>query len=328
MTKEKNYYTITDIFMLDNEGKEFIPLTMDGMFKGIFKKNTKLLKDLILSLINLDIDKDMCELRLLDSELAKDKYLEYQKTVDLYVSIDNIYVNIEINREYFKNIEYRNFLFADKLYTMLLRRGENAKTLKDKMFIQINLNAKDKFDKNNKELTYGTDTIVNYGINTGKIYNNNKLIYVKFIEYYRNKYYNDGKQLTKDELWLALLASKSYTELYNISKELFGEKESKQFIKDVIDMNNEEYIFKEWEIEKLNEVVNYTIEENAKKEGHEKGIKEGRKEGLEQGLQEGLEKAIKQTIINMLKEKIDIDLISKITNKSIEEINSIKSTLK
>ena len=75
------------------------------------------------------MSEDVCKVRLFDSELAKDKYNEYQKTVDIYVELNNIYVNVEINREYFKNVEKRNFLFADKLHTMLLQRGDNVNDL-------------------------------------------------------------------------------------------------------------------------------------------------------------------------------------------------------
>ena len=104
MVKEKKYYKREELIKLDEE-KEFVPLTYDGMFKGIFKKNLDLLKELILSQLELDIDRDICKIELFDSELAKDKMSEYQKTVDIYVRIDNVFVNLEINREYFKNVE-------------------------------------------------------------------------------------------------------------------------------------------------------------------------------------------------------------------------------
>lgn len=35
MIKEKEYYSAEDLIKLDNE-REFIPLTFDGMFKGLF----------------------------------------------------------------------------------------------------------------------------------------------------------------------------------------------------------------------------------------------------------------------------------------------------
>ena len=51
---------------------------------------------------------------------------------------------------------------------------------------------------------------------------------------------------------------------------------------------------------------------------------EGLQEGLQKGLQQGLYQQAIQTAKNMLKDKVDIKLISKYTNLSIEEINKIK----
>ena len=149
MLKEKKYYNAEDLIKLDKE-REFIPLTFDGMFKGLFKKNLDLLKEFVLSQLGLEIENDMYTIELLDSELVKDKVNEYQKTVDIYVRINNIFVNIEINREYFKNVEKRNFIFADKLHTMMLQSGDDVNSLEDKIFVQINLNAVDKYDDNKK----------------------------------------------------------------------------------------------------------------------------------------------------------------------------------
>lgn len=355
MIKEKKYYNAEELMKLDRE-KEFIPLTFDGMFKGLFKKNLDLLKDFIFSQIGLEIDSDMYKIQLLDSELFKDKVDEYQKTVDIYVQLNNIFVNIEINREYFKNVETRNFIFADKLHTMMLHRGDDVKTLDDNIFIQINLNAIDKYDDDHNKLKYGTDKIVYYGLDTGKVYNSNKYSYVKYLEYYRDIYYNKDEKLDKACLWLVLFTSKSFLEMYNILGKLFDDEKREQFIRNVIDMNNNEVIFQDWELQKLNELVKYTSEKNLKeqatKEGMEKGIKEGLKKGLEKGMEngmkkgmeKGMEKGIKQgieqgieqgvvkgreennleVVKNMLKENMDIELISKITNKTKEEILEIK----
>lgn len=49
-----------------------------------------------------------------------------------------------------------------------------------------------------------------------------------------------------------------------------------------------------------------------------------KEEGLQQGLQQGLYQQAIQIAKNMLKDKVDIKLISKYTNLSIEEINKIK----
>ena len=343
MIKEKNYYCAEDMIKLDRE-RDFIPLTFDGMFKGIFKKDLDLLKDFIMSQIGLKIEDDNCKIEIMDSELVKDKFDEYQKTVDINVLINNMCVNIEINREYFKNVEQRNFLFADKLCSMMLNRGESIKSLRDKFLVQINLNAIDKYDEDNNKLTYGTDTIVSFGLNTGKIYHSNKFVFVKYLEYYRELYYNEGEKLDESCLWLVLLTSRSFFEMYNILGELFDNDRREQFIRNVINMIDNRKIFEDWEIEKLNELVKYTSEENLRKkalkeghtegfsqghiEGYEKGIEQGIERGIEQGIEQGIESGKEETsreyIIKMLEMNINLEDISKITNKTEEEILEIK----
>lgn len=279
MIKENEYYDAYELMKLDKE-KEFIPLTFDGMFKGLFKKDLNLLKDFILSQLSTDIDSDMCNIKLLDSELVKDKYNEYQKTVDICVEMNNILINVEINREYFKNVEKRNFIFADKLHTMMLQRGEGSEELENKIFVQINLNAIDKYDENHNKLTFGTDKVVYYGLDSGIVYNSNKFVLVKYLEYYRDVYYNKDEKLDESDLWLVLFTSKSFLEMYNILGKLFDNDRREQFIRNVINMNNDKVIFEDWEMEKLNELVKHTSEKNLK----EKALKEGHKEGLKQGI--------------------------------------------
>ena len=241
--------------------------------------------------------------------------------------INNIFVNVEINREYFKNVEKRNFIFADKLHTMMLHRGDDARTLEDKIFVQINLNAVDKYDSNKKKLKYGTDKIVYYGLDTGIIYNSNNYSYVKYLEYYRDMYYNDGEVLDEAGLWLVLLTSKSFLELYNILGKLFDDDKRERFIRDVIDMNDDRVIFQDWEIKKLNELVKYTSEKNMKEEATREGLEKGMKLGIEQGIEQGKNQLLNEHIEAMLNEGIDVEIISRITGKTDEDIMLIKENL-
>ena len=57
--------------------------------------------------------------------------------------------------------------------------------------------------------------------------------------------------------------------------------------------------------------------------GIEKGIKQGIEQGIEQGLREGEHAKTIEIAKEMLKENIDINIISKVTNLSISEINSL-----
>ena len=72
--------------------------------------------------------------------------------------------------------------------------------------------------------------------------------------------------------------------------------------------------------------------EQGLKEGHEKGVEEGLKKGHEKGVEEGLkkghEKGIeegkKEIVKKMLKEKISIEVIEKVTNLSKDELKKMQ----
>ena len=72
--------------------------------------------------------------------------------------------------------------------------------------------------------------------------------------------------------------------------------------------------------------------EQGLKEGHEKGIEEGLKKGHEKGIEEGLKKGHekgveegkKEIARKMLKEKISIEVIEKVTNLSKDELKKMQ----
>ena len=53
---------------------------------------------------------------------------------------------------------------------------------------------------------------------------------------------------------------------------------------------------------------------------------EGRREGMQQGMQQGRQEGIQAVVCNMLKQKLDISLISSVTGLSKEEIIKLQSS--
>lgn len=104
----------------------------------------------------------------------------HQLFVDIYVRLLDIYVNIEINREYFNVVKIRNLIYSDRLYSMLLKQGKSLDDLDKIKFVQININVSDKNDISGKKLAYGTDLLVTYGLKSKKVYNSNKLVLIRF----------------------------------------------------------------------------------------------------------------------------------------------------
>lgn len=58
--------------------------------------------------------------------------------------------------------------------------------------------------------------------------------------------------------------------------------------------------------------------EEGRKEGLEKGIQQGIQQGMQQGIQQGIQQEREANVLGMLKEKIPMETISRITHYSLE----------
>ena len=67
-----------------------------------------------------------------------------------------------------------------------------------------------------------------------------------------------------------------------------------------------------------------TARELIKEEGRQEGIQQGVQRGVQQGRQEGAQR-MQAVVCNMLREKADMDFISKVTGLSAEEIEKLKN---
>jgi len=328
--KEDYIYTYEDMIKLDNdENNIFIPLTKDYVIKNLFNRNPKIYKEFLLLQIKdiINLNKDNTSIIFNNVELGKSNYMEYNKIIDSYVILnDNIHIDFECNSSVFKEIKRRNILYMNKISTRVLESGDNTKKLKNIYIIQLNINT------SKQDSTYGEDEIILFGKKTNKIFSKLEYIIVKNIEYYRNLFYNESVKLPKDKMWLVVLTSKTYQELYNTLGYVVNDKERNKILKDVIEMFSDGFLLCEWEKEKLDAIVALEreddIKERATRKGFNKGYKDGIKKGIEDGIEQGIEQGIESNIIKtikaMLNKNFDLKIISEITGKSIEEIKQIQ----
>ena len=301
----------TEYFEKLDEKLTLIPLTYDKAFKRIFRTNLDILKDFLKDVIPLDIDKE-CNIRLMDGELPKENMKEKGKIIDIYVVLDRkIYVDIEMNKSKFETVLQRNIKYKDKLSSMLPESNEDYKALTSKKLYQLNLNAYP-YEK------ILDDIIVLYGLKTHHIYSSDECMVVKSLERYRDLYYNKGNK-EKDVIWLTILTSRTFTELYELSRQILSKEKVKKLMEAAISMSKDGFILHEWQKDKFDALVKYNEIEDAKKEGKSLGIEEGRVLGKAEGTKE---KTI-EIARNMLKKKMGIKDISEITGLTEEEIKSL-----
>ena len=92
--------------------------------------------------------------------------------------------------------------------------------------------------------------------------------------------------------------------------------EKERLINRVNDVKNDKRIIQEWMVIENNRLRELDILNTAKAEAREEGI------------EKGIEQKELEVIKNMLNESTDLNFISKITGKSIEEIKEIESNKK
>ena len=293
----------TEYFEQLDEKLTLVPLTYDKAFKRIFRTNLDILKEFLKDVIPLDIDKD-CNIRLMDGELPKENMKEKGRIVDIYVVLDGkIYVDIEMNKSKFETVLQRNIKYKDKLSSLLPESDEDFKAITSKKLYQLNLNAYP-FEK------ILDDIIVLYGLKTHKIYSSDECMIVKSLERYRDLYYNKGNK-ERDVIWLTILTSRTFTELYELLKQILSKEKVKKLMEAAINMSKDGFILHEWQKDKFDALVKYNEIEDAKKEGRAEGKAEGTKENTIQ---------IARNLLNM---KMSIEDISKATGLTEDEIKKL-----
>ena len=157
------------------------------------------------------------------------------------------------------------------------------------------------------------DDIVLYGLKSHKIYNSNRHTLTKALELYRNLYYNEGNR-SKEVIWYTMLTSRTFSELYELARQVLDEDKVQRLMEAVINMSKDEFIIHEWQKEKMDALVKHNEMEGAKKDG------------IEEGKSIGIEESKLEIAKNMLKEKIDEDVISRVTGLTIQEIEKLRNT--
>ena len=126
-------------------------------------------------------------------------------------------------------------------------------------------------------------------------------------------YYNKEKSNIDDKLvrWGMLLWTEDISNIANIIGDDLMSKEDKEKFIEVAEELNVRY-------------KNFTKEQL---EQHEEfKLAAERQFGFEQGIEQGIEQKNIETVKNLLEEKLDIELISRVTNLSKEEIMKIKES--
>ena len=287
-----------------NKNKETIkklPLTSDIVFKRAFSREGS--EDILKALLEAILDKPIQEVVVKNPELPRNLYDSKAGVLDVKVGIDkNIICDIEMQVQDLKNIDKRSTYYMATLETDEIKKGEDYREIKNVIVINL-LNfefykrnsyhniAHMKFEKT-KENEY-----VDMGYTEEEEIATSDLE-MHFIEIPKFEKKNPEAE-TKLEQWLWLLAGRE-------DKLEMAKKENKE-IKKAMDIINEMSMDeKEWELymSRQRAILDYNT-----------GMRDAREEGARI---KNIENAK-----NMLKEKIDVQIIEKVTGLTKEEIEKL-----
>ena len=98
--------------------------------------------------------------------------------------------------------------------------------------------------------------------------------------------------------------------------------------KKIEDLNLSDLYSDLYDVEKDRQMAEKAMEEYIREEATKQGIEQGIKQGIEQGIEQGIKQGFSSRNIeiakNMIDSKIDLNIISKCTGLSKEEIENLK----
>ena len=280
--------------------EKFYTCKYDRAFKEVFGKeeNKDILKKLLEEILQVEIEK----IEYLNLERNVDNVKVKRKHLDLYLETNIGKIQVEVNTTNSKYVKPRNMSYLCDIYSHHTLVGQEYD--QDTLIIQININYGQQDEKYIREYRLRDES--------GKEYIKNFIIYEINMEKYMKLWYNKNeKELEKSKYIVMLNLEKE--ELEKLSKK---DKVVIKYMKE-IERVNENPKFREY---MSAEEDNKKIENSLKREWMEEGLAEGIKEGIK----EGSYKRNIEIAKSLLKNKVDIEIITSSTGLSIEELEKLK----
>ena len=322
---------------------EKISIMSDSMFKTMFQNDNRIKYSakLISYYIDISYEELLKSIRLSKNELDKNKEKSKGEKCDYVATINDATINIEVNNNGSLDILERNIEYAYRLFSKMIKRGGKYAY---NQVIQFNINNFS-FE--------GNDKIVDiYSVqNDDLIRCSDKLIFVQiYIPNLMKKWYTLGVQkLDESEKYLLALVLRNIDDSKKVGE---GVQIMEEYVDEAVgvslDDDLRESYDKEIALKDLGRYQGYIdgeaigreeglrvgrekgIKEGLEKgikegleEGKKKGLEEGKKKGLEEGKKKGLEEGKIEVAKKLLKENISVDVISKCTGLSNNQIKEL-----
>ena len=285
------------------EETKFYTCRWDAAFKEIFMKEEN--KDILISLLEKCLDVRISDIEYLSVEDLVDNVHVRRKSYDLRLSTNIGIIQVEINSNIYHYSRERQVAYISNEFSHYILRGEDYN--KNIQIIQINFTygLMTKFREEKYKYLYDEDDYRIYELRDkkGKILIPNYKIYEFNMDYYMNLWYTNDKEKIEDNKLFIMMDLKP-EELVKISK---NDKVVSKYMEEVEKINKDARFVHFMTEEEDRRKMENTIKAIATEEGRAEGRKEEKEE----------------IAINLYKNNVDIETISKASGLTKEEILEI-----
>lgn len=274
----------------------FISPLYDTTFKWLWKKDKS--REFFIKLIRYITTIDLHDYELYDPELnSGNKIKDYRMDLLFISNKTDKSVNIEMYKEYHISDPVKSFQYAFRILSNKMKEGE--KYHKQEL-VQINLyNTTYEQNEDVRIIQYRIQNKTGeYGVDYLKVYD-------VYLSKFKDSCYNEADEL---DAMLSLLNCNSYDEMRRIAN---GNKEALDIMEDLEDLAMEEKFIGVYDNEKEQRILQNTYFYDGKAEGHEEGKREEKVEIAN----------------NLLNNGVDIDIISKSTGLTLDEIKKLQRNI-
>ncbi len=292
--------------MLLKEGYKIVPMIYDKVFKGVLtsKETRGYLTNLISNITGIKKENLKKNLVFKNNEQQVTGVSEKKKITDMVVEIKDCVINLEMNKEYYEGLMDRNNEYISKIRESIIYEGESYSDVPK--IIQINFDNFNYYSPDKRvviKFEMRDENGLKEGVNTES--------YHVILPNAKEKYYNEG---SKDELVreLVIMMAEKNEELEKLIQDNM---ELRKVGEKIVEISNDERLQGWYDEEEHQRKIRNSQMESAIKKSWNKGKADGLKEGIKEGK--------KEIAKNLLKEGVDIKIISSSTGLSINDINKL-----
>ena len=293
--------------------RDIIPLTFDIMFTEIFNNDDSLciLEEFVSGYFNYNLNDVRGNLEILSRRLPRENRIDSRKEVDLLLNLNGKKINIEMSNSRSNGVVNRNIVYLCKIHGEQLKYGDDSYSNINES-VQIVFNNYDCHDELRKTY-YLRDS-------DGNILSQKLRIDIINLEKGKEICYTGNVNEDYLASWCKILTEIKENKLKDISEQVLSNDSSNVLMKKMNKLSGDDEMVRLYTKLSRREMEFNTY----KNEAREEGRAEGRIEGMAEGRTEGRAEESRNIALNMLKEAVDINLISKCTGLSIEEIENLK----